>query len=295
MEGAERMAEILRQGSRGEEVRRLQVNLNAAIGQRYGKLTPDGRFGPLTKVAVERYQRDFKLKSIDGVVGPETRQALATRVLIIEGTMSRTEALPTPPPQPTPSPQPPTPATQPTQPAPASHWLLQLQPGFGLTPKPFAFSSPSGSAPPGTTVAGQLAIGIVYRTATEGPHWEFGGAFQPSFNSLSQPSDPRYTLGLQGSATYADPLSVGRFHTALFGQVVLLQNVNPDSVVLGAQLGVQVSVDIIADRWNLFSQGVVAGQWTLHDGGGPAGQLQLGPQFTLLGTTIQWGLRTERR
>jgi hypothetical protein len=90
-------------------------------------------------------------------------------------------------------------------------------------------------------------------------------------NSLSQPSDPRYTLQLQGSATFADPLSYKRLHTALFGQVVLLQNLDPASTVVGLQLGGQVSVDIIEDRWNLFVQGALAGQWTLHDSGGPAG------------------------
>jgi peptidoglycan hydrolase-like protein with peptidoglycan-binding domain len=100
------MPEILQQGSRGEEVRRLQINLNAAIGRRYGYLNTDGKFGPLTKQAVERYQRDFKLKFIDGIVGPETRNALATRIFLIEGTMSRTETQPQPP---TPPPQPPTP------------------------------------------------------------------------------------------------------------------------------------------------------------------------------------------
>lgn len=298
------MAEILRLGSRGEEVRRLQRNLNAAIGRRGGSLVRDGVFGPLTKQAVERYQRDFRLRSVDGIVGPETRNALATRVLIFEGTMSRNDAVPASNPptvnQPGPAPTPPPPNTTPapgsTPAAPASPFLIQLQPAFGLTPPPFASRSPAppppppGSPTPGTVVAGQVAIGIVYRTASEGPHWEFGGALQPSFNSRSQPTDPRYTLQLQGSVAYADPVSVGRFHTALFGQVVGVQNFAPASTILGVQFGIQVSVDIIADRWSLFSQGVLAGQWMLHDSGGPAGQLQFGPQFTVLGTTIQWGL-----
>ena len=135
-------------------------------------------------------------------------------------------------------------------------------------------------------VAGQLAVGIVYRTASDGPHWEFGGAFQPSFNSRNQPTDPRYTLQLQGSVAYADPWSAGRFHTSLFAQVVGLQNLAPASTIVGLQLGGQLSVDIIADRWSLFTQAAVAGQWTLHDSGGPPGLLQFGPQFTVLGTTI---------
>jgi hypothetical protein len=133
-------------------------------------------------------------------------------------------------------------------------------------------------------------MGIVYRTASEGPHWEFGAAFQPSFNSRNAATDPRYTLQLQGNVAYADPWSKNRFHTQLFGQVVLLQNVTPSSQIVGLQLGGQISVDIIEDRWSLFAQGSVAGTWTLHDdSGGQAGQVQFGPQVTL-GTTIQWGL-----
>ena len=307
------MAEILRQGSRGAEVRRLQKNLNAAIGCRHGMIAVDGIFGPRTKRAVEDYQRDFQLKLVDGIVGPETRTALATRVLIIQGNMSRSSSLPpgstsspspsqTSPPPPTRAPPPPAnaPVTAPTpvgpqQPAspPASPFLIQLQPAFGLTPPPFATRSPAPTPPgpaPSTLVAGQLAVGIVYRTASDGPHWEFGGAFQPSFNSRNQLTDPRYTLQLQGSVAYADPWSAGRFHTSLFAQVVGLQNLAPASTILGLQLGGQISVDIIADRWSLFTQAAVAGQWTLHDSGGPPGLLQFGPQFTVLGTTIQWGM-----
>jgi len=300
------MAEILRQGSRGAEVRRLQKNLNAAIGRRHGTIAVDGIFGPKTKRAVEHYQRDFRLKAVDGIVGPETRTALATRVLIIEGNMSRSDSPPptsatsSPPPSP-PRPPPasapvtaPTPIGPPTPTSPpASPFLVQLQPAFGLTPPPFVSRSPAPAPPgppPSTLVAGQLAFGIVYRTASDGPHWEFGGAFQPSFNSRNQPTDPRYTLQLQGSVAYADPLSAGRFHTSLFAQVVGLQNLAPASTILGLQFGAQISVDIIADRWSLFSQAAVAGQWTLHDSGGPPGLLQFGPQFTVLGTTIQWGL-----
>ncbi len=282
------MPTTLRLGSQGEEVRRLQVNLNAAIGDRYGMLETDGKFGRHTKDAVEHFQRDFRLKSIDGVVGPETRGALATRVLLIEGKMTRAAAPAPPAPAPPTPPTPPAPSPVPPVVAPARPFLLLLQPAFGLTPPPFLAS---GTAPGSSTVAGQLAIGIVYRTASGGPHWEFGGAFQPSLNSTNSASDPRYTLQLQGSAAYADPWSKGRFHTQLFSQVVLLQNLDPASTVVGLQLGGQLSVDIIEDRWSLFMQGVLAGQWVLHaDSGGQSGQLLFGPQVTVIGTTIQWGL-----
>lgn len=294
------MAETLRLRSRGDEVRRLQVNLNAAIGARYGRLAADGVFGQATKTAVERYQRDFRLKSVDGVVGPETRAALATRVITIEGAMSRLMTPPlvlTMPRLPPFLGAPPTAPLQlpPLQPAPIvtrpSPFLLQLQPAFGLTPAPFLSRSPGPPGPaPGTVVAGQIAMGLVYRTASEGPHWEFGVVGQPSVNSTNTASDPRYSLQVQGSVSYADPFSKGRFHTSLFGQVIFLQNFSPGSSVLAAQIGGQISVDIIADRWSLFSQAALAGAWTLHDPNGPAGALSFGPAFTLLGTTIQWGL-----
>ena len=46
------MSELLSLGSRGEEVRHLQVNLNAAIGNKFGFLVPDGKFGTNTRNAV---------------------------------------------------------------------------------------------------------------------------------------------------------------------------------------------------------------------------------------------------
>jgi anti-sigma regulatory factor (Ser/Thr protein kinase) len=53
-------------------VRSLQRRLRAS-GLRPGPI--DGYYGPLTKAAVERLQRDSGL-SVDGIVGPETRRAL---------------------------------------------------------------------------------------------------------------------------------------------------------------------------------------------------------------------------
>ena len=68
--------------------------------------------------------------------------------------------------------------------------------------------------------------------------------------------DPaRYTLQAQGRVTFADPFSHKRFHTQLFGQVVAIQNFALQSKVAGLQLGGQLSVDIVSDRWNLFFAG----------------------------------------
>jgi hypothetical protein len=60
--------DVLRQGSRGPEVRAVQVLLNAYIS---AGLVPDGVFGPLTDRAVRRFQAVHGL-AVDGIVGPQT-------------------------------------------------------------------------------------------------------------------------------------------------------------------------------------------------------------------------------
>lgn len=62
---------VLRQGDTGEDVKTLQLKLNA----KGFSLLVDGKFGALTAQAV----RDFQLRAnitVDGVVGPETWKAL---------------------------------------------------------------------------------------------------------------------------------------------------------------------------------------------------------------------------
>jgi peptidoglycan hydrolase-like protein with peptidoglycan-binding domain/DNA invertase Pin-like site-specific DNA recombinase len=58
-------------------VRALQRRLRA-LGQRPGPV--DGLFGPLTRAAVERFQRSVGL-AVDGIVGPHTRRALRSAAL----------------------------------------------------------------------------------------------------------------------------------------------------------------------------------------------------------------------
>lgn len=61
---------LIREGSRGEEVKTLQRRLN---------LIADGIFGPVTKEAVEAFQKSKGLMA-DGVVGPATWGALGTKI-----------------------------------------------------------------------------------------------------------------------------------------------------------------------------------------------------------------------
>jgi putative chitinase len=65
----------LQMGAQGPAVSTLQAELNKAQGPT-GDIPVDGDFGPATRAAVERFQRDHGLTA-DGVVGPETSAALA--------------------------------------------------------------------------------------------------------------------------------------------------------------------------------------------------------------------------
>ena len=69
---------LLRVGSRGDDVRRIQTWLNSVRDRVPGiaQLTVDGVFGPITQGAVMAFQRHFGL-SPDGIVGPITWAALA--------------------------------------------------------------------------------------------------------------------------------------------------------------------------------------------------------------------------
>ena len=64
---------VLKKGSKGEAVKTLQRNLNAAIG---AGLSVDGIFGPACYEAVKRFQSRYGL-SVDGIAGPATQKKLA--------------------------------------------------------------------------------------------------------------------------------------------------------------------------------------------------------------------------
>jgi len=69
---------MLAQGSHGDEVRKLQADLNKLhYTDAKGKpLEVDGKFGPDTKHALESFQRDHHLKQVDGIAGPKTLDAM---------------------------------------------------------------------------------------------------------------------------------------------------------------------------------------------------------------------------
>lgn len=62
--------EILRYGSRGESVKRLQERLNQS-GRAGPELKVDGIFGPLTTAAVREFQEEHPPLDVDGTVGLE--------------------------------------------------------------------------------------------------------------------------------------------------------------------------------------------------------------------------------
>jgi putative chitinase len=65
----------LEMGAQGPAVSALQRQLNHALGAGH-HIPVDGEFGPMTRAAVEAFQRKHGL-TVDGVVGPATRAALA--------------------------------------------------------------------------------------------------------------------------------------------------------------------------------------------------------------------------
>ena len=70
----------LRRGSKGEFVKRLQIELNGRdFG--YGPLKVDGDFGPDTEKAVKKFQQSHNhVLGVDGIVGPDTWGVLLSAV-----------------------------------------------------------------------------------------------------------------------------------------------------------------------------------------------------------------------
>ncbi|MCA9794567.1 MAG: peptidoglycan-binding protein [Candidatus Eremiobacteraeota bacterium] len=64
--------QLLRRGSRGEDVKQLQRMLNQQTG---ANLEIDGKLGPQTEAAIRKLQQERHLK-LDGIVGPETMGSL---------------------------------------------------------------------------------------------------------------------------------------------------------------------------------------------------------------------------
>jgi peptidoglycan hydrolase-like protein with peptidoglycan-binding domain len=65
------------QGDSGPAVRALQVLLSDKFD--YDQIAVDGDFGPITRDAVEDFQDEYDL-AVDGIVGPDTWQALVSIV-----------------------------------------------------------------------------------------------------------------------------------------------------------------------------------------------------------------------
>ena len=67
----------LRNGSTSDQVTYLQEILNKI---NYGPLVVDGKFGPATEEAVMKFQTDFQVDPIDGIVGPQTWNKLHSQI-----------------------------------------------------------------------------------------------------------------------------------------------------------------------------------------------------------------------
>ena len=151
------MAErLLRRGSRGEDVRQLQLDLRNAG---FDPIQIDGIFGPNTDAAVREFQASRGL-DVDGIVGPLTRAALA---------------------QPVPPPPPPPPPTRFVR---RSAWSLQSEANpFDPITLAYARAVQAMQARPitdPTSWAFQAAIHGTFRTVPAGVPWnecQHGGWF----------------------------------------------------------------------------------------------------------------------
>lgn len=87
--------QVLRQGSRGSEVQKLQQQLNARLTPP-PQLAIDGTFGPLTNQAVLQYQKGVSITA-DGVVGKQTwYHLLRGDKVAIPQTQATTPIIPSP-------------------------------------------------------------------------------------------------------------------------------------------------------------------------------------------------------
>ncbi|PGT79430.1 hypothetical protein COD11_22670 [Bacillus sp. AFS040349] len=71
------LSSILKEGSKGEDVKIMQRALNKAIG---AELSEDGIFGPNTTRAVLAFQKAKNKLKADGIYGPNTHAALSKEV-----------------------------------------------------------------------------------------------------------------------------------------------------------------------------------------------------------------------
>ncbi len=272
------MLRNLSMGCQGDDVARLQRMLNARMPPTSAYLTVDRIFGPKTDCAVKDYQKVHHLKP-DGIVGPRTRDALNTRLFLIEGTLyrempaaargarvaSRTsrlllaQAVSPSIGQSQPALKPPTLA--PPAP-PTGTTVLQLQPGITAQLPPWIF--PPGQQP-NTILQRSLQFAVVYKGGDHVGHIEAGAFVQVSSNSQSSPSDPKvsFTGGWQFVAAdliapWKLPLLGWKFHPlSLVFQQTLIFNARPGSVQLGLSVGEQAQVDILGDRFGVVIGGAI--------------------------------------
>lgn len=89
---------MLAQGSRGNDVSKLQSDLNRLYPRDFPQLKPDGIFGMKTKEWVMKFQRNNPPLKADGIVGPKTLAKLQSVAGVVPG--GPTPGVPTIPPSP---------------------------------------------------------------------------------------------------------------------------------------------------------------------------------------------------
>jgi hypothetical protein len=274
--------QVLRSGSQGPDVERVQAALNRRMlppNNRFTSpplqpLVEDGRYGPKTQAMVREFQRLNQI-TVDGIVGPDTSYLLFpylqfTAGLVgqgrIRGRLGQSDlTLPPRPPL-----RPPTfavrrrdltaaPATVGDGDAPEPEGLkFDLEVGIGIKREftPWFVLKPQ-NPPEGAVSSSTLSVGA---TVLRLKGFEVGGEFEFSRKLEGKGDTWSWEGSLQGQYT--------EFKTAdgvaSFSPIAELSV--KQGLVLGAGVGAEASVAIIKDRLSLVVGGKVSGEWNPHEG-----------------------------
>lgn len=270
---------VLKKGSRGADVRRVQQALNGCMlppNNRFTsppmqRLVEDGAFGPKTEAMVKEYQRLNEI-TVDGIIGPITSYFIFPYIAftatlagqgLIKGqravrpepqfqlTQNRSNLFGSPrvlgaptvgTPTPTPTPPTPTPNPQPQGGDEKEGLTFELSVGTGAKHafKPWFVLKPN-EEPEGAKSEATLAVGA---TILRKKGFEFGGELEFSRELFAKGgSSWEWEGSLKGSYTN---LKAGRFGISPVVDLSVKQGLN-----LGLGVGAEGSIELIEDRLEL--------------------------------------------
>jgi peptidoglycan hydrolase-like protein with peptidoglycan-binding domain len=289
----------LKYGDRGDDVKALQRRLNEVLHGRFRHIPETGYFHDITRDAVRKFQHDLHIHPAYGYCGSKTRAALNIESVLIQVvTPPQPAAATTTAPASRPTPAQSQPQT-PVAPS-ASNTAISSASDPGWTWFNVSASVQGQVQNPGLiSVAAQVMPtlrlrplpGSYFQNSDRQTHIELGLGLNYSLSSVRSTTDARHGLSIVTQGALVDPFVLGRFHSQFFIQAGMAANGIPSTTqaldwklthyVFQLQGGVQVSMDLIPNKWNLFFQGyggtqddLTAREWSGVYGGA------LGTQYT---------------